>query len=45
MFEALVDFLVLIPALLDVPSREAILDFPVRAQVLLEDDNEGATFR
>ncbi len=45
MLEAFVDFLVLILALLDVPSREAILDFPVGAKVLLKHDDERAALR
>ncbi len=42
MVEALVDFLVLVLALLDVPSREAVLDFSVRTRILLEHDHERA---
>src|SRR5208283_824249 len=45
MFEALVDLLVLVFALLDVPSRQTILDFPVGAKVLLKDDDECAALR
>ena len=45
MLEALVDFLVLILALLDVPSRQAVLDFPVGAKVLLKHDDECAALR
>src|SRR5262249_28104588 len=43
--EAFVDFLVFVLALLDVPTRQSVLDFSVRTGVLLEDDNQGAALR
>ena len=42
MVEALVDFLVLILALLDVPSRQPVFDFSVRTRILLEHDHQRA---
>ncbi len=39
MVEAPVDFLVLVPALLDVPSRQPVLDLAVGTRVLLDDDH------
>ncbi len=42
MVEALVDFLVLVLALLDVPSRQAVLDFAVGTRILFEHDHQGA---
>ena len=42
MVEALIDLLVLVAALLDVPSREPVLDFSVGARILLEHDHQRA---
>ncbi len=42
MVEPLVDFLVLVLALLDVPSREPVFDFSVWARILLEHDYQRA---
>ena len=42
MVEAFVDFLILVEALLDVPSRQPVLDFSVRARILLEHNNQRA---
>ena len=42
MVEAFVDFLVLVEALLDVPSRQPVFDFSVGAWILLEHDNQRA---
>jgi hypothetical protein len=42
MVEALVDFFVLVLALLDVPSGQAVFDFAVGARILFEHDDQGA---
>ncbi len=42
MVEALIDFLVLVAALLDVPSRQPVLDFSVGARILLDHDHQRA---
>jgi hypothetical protein len=45
MVEALVDLLVLILALFDVPSRQSVLDFAEGPEVLLEDDDQRTASR
>jgi hypothetical protein len=42
MVEAFVDLLVFVAALLHVPSRQAVFDFPIRSRILLEHDDHRA---